>query len=239
MLAFRVSALRALTKSIFPLAHAVSFRALSTNLVKHNELATNMALLIDEELESFQTSPDTIPQFVKSWNVITEEDYEKGVVMLRWTTDLYSVRVTFELPLDDFTPENDEDLQHESGEEVNDDAVEPEEDEGTEVEKKFNVDIHVERLEKGPGPSVFVAEAAVGKDGNLYLENFRFSETERRLWTSDLSQAFQERTYDWIESMGMNGDMVEYITDYHENFKVSAAQDTLSNLKLFIGAKPL
>jgi len=150
------------------------------------------------------------------------------------------VNISFELPNDDLDLEE---MDEKLGEKQDEDDEEPNNNEGDEGEKeekkKDDMDksvylqIEIETNSGGQSQKIF-AEGAVSKDQNIYIENIRFGENDRRLWFNDLSEPLQERFFDWMDQIGLDAGTGMFILNYNLDFKSKSAINSLVKLKDFL-----
>jgi len=189
--------------------------------------------LADEEIEQIDTgNDDDTKQFFNSTGFLLEQHDDS--ISLKRKHDNQEIEISFALPTDEYEgpeqaetdPENTEENQ-ESG------------DDG--MMKSVHLDVTIRAQGAPEGESIFLAECAIGKDRNVYLENMRIGgENERRLWLADLSETMQEKLYAYLEEVGLDSTTAGFISDYIDNFKGKAAVNSLQKLKGFLsggGAK--
>jgi len=201
--------------------------------VKPNNLKAvirDLTQLIEEEKETIDITEEKIHKEFLERNDFQLELSEKEA-HLRKTVDNYSVHLSIELPNDDM----DSDVGQ------NPEGEEEEKGEGEEGEENAQYDDRLERsisldviIESKKGNQKMIAECAIAKDRNFYIENVRFGENERRLWFTDLSDSLQGSIFDWFENLGLNSETSNFILDYVSDYRSKSALSTLNKMQEFI-----
>jgi hypothetical protein len=200
---------------------------------------------LDEDASDLASAPDPgLLDFIKDQRYKVTQDKEQLVKMTRQVGD-YTLTVTF-------SPEVDESVQDESGEDVEGENKEEQPREGEGEEEDERLPAHsweVDLTSPSSTPPTLRLNCLTSKHGQFSIESidlapstapppasdpFALQETGHRLFFDELSEGAQDKLFEWLEGMGVDDKLGQFVQHYAQVVRTQGYLDKLKTLKQFL-----